>query len=180
MDIITVTDWVNWGAYVNFGMRGPIYFLLVIFVTIWAVPDFFSERKWAVIIALLGPIVYELLMFSYFAISNIYAPAFWFTMLVVSLLYMAVIPLMATIQRTRKDDVRGSARVIWFWVVLIGILLWFFGDAILAAEQFLQLPGYANVNDELSLLLNSAHASGWYLILIGFIFQQRASKADTS
>lgn len=169
---------MNWGAYVNYGMRGVIYFLLVIFVTIWAVPDFFSERKWAVIVALIGPIVFEILMFSYFVISNIYTPAFWFTMLVVSLLYMVVIPLLATIQRTRKDDVRGSALVIWFWVILLGLLLWFFGDACLDVEQFLQLPGYSSATDELSVLIVSGHTIGWYLILIGFIFQQRASKAD--
>ncbi|MHA2002762.1 MAG: hypothetical protein ACW960_01540 [Candidatus Thorarchaeota archaeon] len=178
--LITATDWANWAVYVDFGLRGIYYFLILVYVTIWAFPDFFSVRKWAVIVALIGPILFEVLMYLNFGVSNIYAPAFWFTMLILTLLYMAVIPLIATIRRTQQDDLRGSPQVKWIWLVFVGLLFWFFGEALIAIGQSLHLPGYASLSSELAIMTISAHAIGWYLIMVGFVFQGRTSQSSTS
>ncbi|MHA2303679.1 MAG: hypothetical protein ACXACD_22305, partial [Candidatus Thorarchaeota archaeon] len=63
------SDWTIWGQYLDWGFRGAYMFLIAIYVIVWAFPDFFSERKWAFIVALIGSIVYEILMFSAFSIS---------------------------------------------------------------------------------------------------------------
>jgi hypothetical protein len=179
-NLITATDWFNWAVYVDFGVRGIFMFLIALYVIIWAYPDFLSQKKWVIIVALIGPIVFEILMFSNFSISTTYGPAFWITMLVIGLLYMAVIPIMATIHRTRKDDILGSPMVKWIWVVMLGLLFWFFGDAYLALSQFLELPGHLSMTSQGALTIISVHTIGWYLILLGFVFQKRTSQADTS
>ncbi|MFW9800997.1 MAG: hypothetical protein ACFFD9_11215, partial [Candidatus Thorarchaeota archaeon] len=125
-------SWAAWARYVDFGLRGAYLAFLVIYVIMWAFPKFFSERKWAIIVVLIGPIVYEILMFGTFSISpTTYRLAYLLTGLSLAVLYMALIPIYATYHYTRQDRVRGSPQVMWIWVVLIGLLLWFSGEAVL-------------------------------------------------
>jgi hypothetical protein len=181
MDILTLTDWSNWVRWVDFGARGIWLFLLVVYVIILAFPDFFSERKWAVIVVLIGPIVYEILLYADFAISGAtYGPARLATELVLVVLYMAVIPLYATYQYTRQDRISGSSRVMWIWLVFLGLLVWFFGEFILGASQLWQLPGYASFFSEIGLAVVSTHTIGWWIILVSYIFQRRAIQSGTS
>ncbi|UCH04098.1 MAG: hypothetical protein JSW05_11020 [Candidatus Thorarchaeota archaeon] len=175
MDWITMTDWVNWGSYVGGGMIGIYLALLIIYVTIWAFPNFFSEHKWAIIVALIGPIVYELLHFmSGTELSSDLGLAWAATYLILAVLYMAVIPLYATFHYTRQDRIRGSPLVKWTWVVLIGLLFWFFGEATVALSVIMQWPGYLSFFSEIGVTIVSMPTIGWYLILVGFVFQRRA------
>ncbi|MFX1603134.1 MAG: hypothetical protein ACFFCK_06570, partial [Promethearchaeota archaeon] len=124
--IITLADWNAWGRYVDFGLRGIWMFLLLIYVIMWALPDFLSQRNWAVIVFLLLPIIYEILMYGTFAIDSItYGPAWLVTGLVLAILYMALIPLYTTVVYTRQDRIRGTSGVIWIWLAMVGLLVWF-------------------------------------------------------
>jgi len=180
MGLITLTDWIGWGLYIDFGIRGIFYFLILVYVIIWAYPGLFSERIWLVIVALIGPIIFEILMYLNFGVSTIYSTAFWLTLLVLALLYMAVIPLLAVFRRTRQDDLRGSPIVKWLWLVFFGVLIWFFGEAVLGIGQLLLLPGYSSISSELAIATISAHTIGWYLILVGYFLQGRTSKSGAS
>jgi len=173
LDWITGTDWVNWGTYVAGGMTGVYLALLIIYVTIWAFPNFFSERKWAIIVALIGPIVYELLLFSTTPWTAYGLGLAWrATALILGVLYMIVIPLYATFHYTRQDRIRGSPLVKWTWVVLIGLLFWSFGEATIIIAQIMELSGWFWT--EVGLAQVSMQTIGWYLILVGFVFQRRA------
>ncbi|MFQ5832878.1 MAG: hypothetical protein ACE5H4_09265 [Candidatus Thorarchaeota archaeon] len=166
--------WTAWGRYVDFGLRGAYLAFLIIYVIMWAFPNFFSERKWAIIVVLIGPIVYETLMFSAFSTDiTMYGPAWLVTGLVLAVLYMALIPLYATYVYTRKDRIRGSPQVMWIWVVLIGLLFWFIGEAVLGLSQMLQWPGWNSFFSETGVAIVGTHTIAWYLMLIGFFFQRR-------
>ncbi len=120
-------------------------------------------------------------MFGAFAInSNMYAPAWLATGLVLAILYMVLIPLYATYVYTRQDRIRGSPQVMWIWVVLIGLLFWFFGEAVLGLSQMLQWPGWNSFFSETAVAIVGSHTIGWYLILIGFFFQRRAIQSRTA
>jgi hypothetical protein len=182
MDILTYgfvgSDWGLWARYVNFGFIGVYTFLIVAYVTYLAFPDYFRR---AIIVYFIGSIVYEILMYSAFAISlATYAPAWLATGLVLTVLYMAVIPLFATLKYTRGDGISGSPQVKWIWIIMVGLLLWFFGQLILGASQILQMPGYDSFFSEIGLMITSTQVIGWYLIFVGFVFQARTSQSDTS
>jgi hypothetical protein len=173
LDWITPTDWTNWGMYVASGMAGPYLALLILYVTIWAFPNFFSERKWAIIVALIGPIVYDLLLFSSSPRTADGLGLAWrATALILAALYMAVIPLYATFRYTRQDRIRGSPLVKWTWVVLIGLLFWSFGEVTIIISLIMEWPGWFWT--EIGVAQVSMPTIGWYLILVGFVFQRRA------
>lgn len=175
------SDWTLWGQYLDWGFRGAYTFLIAIYVIVWAFPDFFSERKWAFIVALIGSIVYEILMFSAFSISySMYSGAWLVTGLVLSVLYMAVIPVYATLRYTQQDRIRGSPLVKWIWVTLLGLLIWFFGEALLFTGIILELPGGVPWFSAIDAMNTSSLVIAWFLILVGFVFQARTSQPDTS
>ncbi|MFW9944345.1 MAG: hypothetical protein ACFFB7_05050 [Candidatus Sifarchaeia archaeon] len=179
--IISLTDWNAWGRYVDFGVRGIWMFLLLIYVIMWGLPDFLSQRKWAVIIFLIVPIIYEILMYGTFAIDSItFGPAWLATGLVLAILYMAIIPLYATVVYTRQDRIRGTSGVIWIWLAMVGLLVWFLGELVLGISQILQLPGWNSWFSAIGATIASAHVIGWFLLFIGFALQARTSQAGTS
>ncbi|MFW9966674.1 MAG: hypothetical protein ACFFEA_05915 [Candidatus Thorarchaeota archaeon] len=181
VNILTGLDWANWGRYLNFGLRGIWLFLLVMYMMVLAFPDFLSARKWLVIVAIIGPIIYEILMFSTFSISSTtYGQAWLLTGLVLSILYMALIPLYATLRYTQLDRFRGSSQVKWVWLVLIGLLFWFIGELVLGLSQLLELPGWNSFFSGIGLMIVSAITIGWWLILLGYVFFGRTSQSGTS
>ncbi|MHA2428761.1 MAG: hypothetical protein ACXADB_12130 [Candidatus Hermodarchaeia archaeon] len=70
LNIIPLSAWLQWGRYVDFGMKGFFMFLILLYAIIFAFPDFFNERKWIFIVPLIGTIVYWGLMVGNFAISS--------------------------------------------------------------------------------------------------------------
>ncbi|MHA2428760.1 MAG: hypothetical protein ACXADB_12125 [Candidatus Hermodarchaeia archaeon] len=87
---------------------------------------------------------------------------------------MILIPLFATFQYTRQDRNRGSPKLLWTWIILIGGIIWAIGLALLYGGILFMLPGYDSFFSQLALTMVSCFTIGWYLILIGFIFQRRA------
>ncbi|MFW9961898.1 MAG: hypothetical protein ACFFDV_12835 [Candidatus Thorarchaeota archaeon] len=172
------SDWVIWGRYVDFGFIGIYMFLIAGYVTYLEFQDFF---KIGMIIYLIGLIVYEVLMFSAFSISlALFGPAWLIMGLILSTLYMAIIPLFATIRYVKRDRIRGSPQVTWIWVIMLGLLFWFFGHLILGASQILMLPGYNSFFSELGVAITSLQMIGWFIILIGYFFQVRTSQPSTT
>ena len=166
--------WEQWGIYVDFGMMGFYMFLILLYAIIFAFPEFFNARKWIFILPLIGSIIYWGLMVGTLAVSALYQTAWLATGLVLVILYMILIPLFATFQYTRQDRNRGSPKIIWTWVILLGGLIWGIGLAYFFGGWLLLLPGYASFFSQFALTIVSAFTIGWYLILIGFFFQRRA------
>ncbi len=162
-------------------MKGFYVLLIVLYAIILAFPDFFNERKWIVILPLIGFIAYVGLMVSAFAISfPLYGTAWLATALVLVILYMILIPLYAVFQYTRQDRMRGSPRVIWIWVFMLGTLLWAIGLTMLFGGWLYGLPGFTEFFSAEATMLVSALAIGWYLILISYFFQGRILRAAKS
>ncbi|MFX0106697.1 MAG: hypothetical protein ACFE7R_00255 [Candidatus Hodarchaeota archaeon] len=179
--VINLADWALWGRYIDFGTRGIWLFLLAAYAIILGFPDFLRERKWAIIVVLIGPIIYEILMYGTFSISSdIYETAWLVTGLILAIMYMLVIPLFATLRYVKQDGIRGTPQVKWIWVVLLGVLIWFFGELVLGASQLLQLPGWNSFFGEIGLMIVSAHVFGWWIILVGYILQMRAIQSGSS
>jgi hypothetical protein len=170
-------DW-SLAQYIDFGARGIWLFLFAVYCFIWAFPDLINERKWLVIVLLVLPIVYEILMIGAFSIDPVlYQDAWLVTDVILVTIYMALITLYATIRYVGQDRVKGTSRVIWIWLTLIGVLVWFFGEFLLGISQLLSLPGWDSFFSSIGLAIVSAHTIGWWIILIGFIFQRRAIQA---
>jgi hypothetical protein len=174
LNILSSIDWALWGVYVDFGMMGFYMFLILLYAIIFAFPDFFNARKWIFILPLIGAIIYWGLMVGALAFSSLYETAWLATGLVLVILYMILIPLYATFQYTRQDRNRGSPKVIWTWVILLGGIIWAIGLAYFFGGWLLMLPGYASFFSQFALTIVSLFTTGWFLILIGFIFQRRA------
>jgi hypothetical protein len=178
LGFLPYSAWSLWGQYVDFGMIGFYMFLIVLYAIILAFPTFFNERKWIIIVPLIGLIVYEALMYSANAISfALYGAAWLWTGLVLAILFMIVIPLYATFQYTRQDRIRGSPQVIWIWVFMLGALIWAIATSLLFGGWLFQLPGYDSFFSSLAMTMVSSLTIGWYLILVGFIFQRRVKKS---
>lgn len=177
LGITSFLDWVNWGRYVDFGVRGLWLFLIFIYMFMWAFQDVLSEKKWILLIALILPLVYEIVMLI--AFGNSAFIDMWLALEVVYVvIYLGLIPFYATFSYTRQERVRGTPRVIWIWVTLIGVLLWFIGEFILGIGMLFQLPGYDSWISDLFVIIIIAHALGWLVMLLGFIFQRRAIQAS--
>ncbi|MFW9794689.1 MAG: hypothetical protein ACFFEE_10330 [Candidatus Thorarchaeota archaeon] len=177
--IITGMDWIEWGRYVDFGVRGLWLFLIFMYMALWAFPDHISEKKWILIVALILPLIYEILMFVAFA----YYPDFiemWLALEVITVvIYMAIVPLYATFRYTKQENVRGTPRVLWIWVTFLGVLLWFIGEFVLGISMLFQLPGYDSYFSDLGAIIMSTHTLGWLVMLLGFVFQRRAIQLST-
>jgi hypothetical protein len=93
---------------------------------------------------------------------------------------MAVIPVYATLRYTQQDRIRGSPLVKWIWVTLLGLLIWFFGEALLVTGSILQLPGGVDWFSAIDAMNTSSLVIAWFLILVGFVFQARTSRKDKS
>ncbi|MFX1261286.1 MAG: hypothetical protein ACFFAZ_04300 [Promethearchaeota archaeon] len=170
-------DW-SLARYIDFGVRGIWLFLLAVYCFIWALPDLINERKWLVIVLLILPIVYEALMIGTFSIvSSPYRDAWLVTDAVFVTIYMALIPLYTTIRYVGQDRIKGTARVMWIWLTLIGVLIWFFGELLLGSSQLLNMPGWNSFFSSIGLTVVSTHAIGWWIILLGNFFQRRALQA---
>ncbi|MFX1482176.1 MAG: hypothetical protein ACFFCP_03200 [Promethearchaeota archaeon] len=170
------SDWMLWGQYLDFGMRSLFLFFIVTYVVTWAYPDFFSLRKWAYIVFLIGPIVVEFFMFLAFG-DGTYTQLWLISWIVLAILYMALIPLFATVKYTGQDRILGTPRVKWIWLTLVGLLSWFFGEMILSFGQLLSLG--VTMTNSIALAIVCLHTFGWFLILVGFIFQGRSIRAST-
>jgi hypothetical protein len=164
--------------YIDFGARGFWLFLLAVYSFIWALPDLINERKWLVIVLIILPIVYEILMIGAFSIAPaLYHDAWLATEVVLVTIYMALIPLYATIRYVGQDRIKGSPRIMWIWLTLIGVLVWFLGEFLLGISQLLSMPGWDSFYSSIGLAIVSAHAIGWWIILLGNFFQRRALQA---
>ncbi|MDH4214321.1 MAG: hypothetical protein OEV85_10400 [Candidatus Thorarchaeota archaeon] len=170
-----LSDWTLWGQYLNFGMRYLFLFFIAIYVVMWAYPDFFSVRKWAYIVFLIGPIVVEIFMFLAFG-NGAYTQLWLISWIVLAILYMVLIPLYASVKYTRQDRIRGTPRVKWIWLTLVGLLSWFFGEMIVSFGQLLSLG--VTLTNSIALTIVSFHTFGWFLILVGSIFQGRSIRAS--
>jgi hypothetical protein len=178
LGMILLADWVNWGRYVDFGVRGLWLFLIFIYMFMWAFPDLLNEKKWILIVALILPIIYELMMFI--AFGNSAFIDMWLAIEVVSVVvYMAIVPLYATFSYTKQDRVKGTPRVLWIWVTFLGVFLWFIGEFVLGIGMLFQLPGYDSYISDLGVITMIAHAVGWLVMLLGFVFQRRAIQASS-
>jgi len=171
-----LSDWMLWGQYLDFGMRSLFLFFIVVYVVMWAYPDFFSVRKWAYIVFLIGPIVVEIFMFLAFG-DGAYTQLWLISWIVLAILYMALIPLFASFKYTKQDRIRGTPRVKWIWLTLVGLLSWFFGEMILSFGQLLSMA--VTLTNSIALTIISFHTFGWFLFLVGFIFQRRSIRAST-
>jgi hypothetical protein len=166
--------WGTWGMYIDFGTMGIYMFLIVLYALILAFSNFINERKWIIILPLIGLFAFLILMYNALTISFVlYGDAFLLTGLVLALVYMIVIPLYATFQYTRQEKIRGSPIVIWMWIVMLGTLLWASGLAGLFGGWYFGLD--VSFFSALSLTIVSLFTIGWYLILVGYIFQRRKS-----
>ncbi|MFX0054224.1 MAG: hypothetical protein ACFFAX_05795 [Promethearchaeota archaeon] len=167
-------DWAL-ARYIDFGVRGIWLFLLAVYCFIWALPDLINDRKWLVIVLLILPIIYEVFMIGTFAIApGLYQGAWLATEVVLVTIYMALIPLYTTFRYVGQDRVKGTARVMWIWLTLIGVLIWFFGEFLLGISQLLSMPGWDSFFSSIGLAIVSTHAIGWWIILLGNFFQRRA------
>ena len=179
MGIASITDWIQWGRYVDFGVRGIWAFLLLMYVVVWAFPDYFNERKWALIVALILPLIYEVLMFVAFS-DLAFINAFLASDVILIVIYMAIIPLYATVNYIRQDRIRGTPRVKWIWVTLLGLMFWFIGELVLGVSMWFQLPGYDSYFSTLGVTIMVTHTIGWIVLLIGFVFQERSIQSSAS
>lgn len=176
LNILPISAWTLWGEYVDFGMKGFYMFLILLYAFILAFPDFFNERKWIIILPLIGVIVYWGLMIGALAISAIvYETAWLATGLVLVILYMILLPLYATIHYSREDRNRGSPKLIGTWIITLGGLIWAIGVTLLFSSMLFMLPGYDSFFSQLALTIVSLLTSSWYLILIGFLLQRRGT-----
>ncbi len=179
MGIYTWSDWNEWGRYLDFGVRGLWLFLIFMYMAIWAFPDHISEKKWILIVALILPLIYEILMFVAFTYPD-FIEMFLALEVITIVIYMAIVPLYATFRYTKQERVRGTPRVLWIWVTSLGVFLWFIGEFLLGVGMLFQLPGISSYFSDLGAIIVSTIALGWFVMLLGFVFQRRAIQSSTS
>jgi hypothetical protein len=162
-----------------FTLYGPIFwilngvspFILVYYVIILAFPDFFNNRKWALILPVIGFIGYLAV-----ALNNLFlngpAPVYWspihyYGFLLYIIVYMLIIPLFAAYQYLQLDRIRGTPRVKWILVITLGTILWFTSYALMLYPPFSFTPALWTPVAIVGL--------AWWVILIGSVFDSKAA-----
>lgn len=177
---ITLRPFLDWAWLVNFTSFGIYPYFVAMYVTILAFPDLLSERRWVALVALIGPIAYELVTLidvgrfasstSYFTegIGNyiMQIPHVPFAFLGITLAYLAiylvVVPMYTMYRYTRLDRIRGTPRVKWIGLSLFGLLLWFIAEAITWGGWIAQtIGGWPQT-------LYAAYDLGWAVIVGNF------------
>jgi hypothetical protein len=156
---ITLRPFLDWAWLIHFTSFGICPYFVLLYVTTLVFPDLLSERRWVALVALIGPIVHELVTLidvGQFASSADYftegignyimqIPHVPFAFLGITLvylgIYLVVVPMYAMYRYTRLDRIRGRPRVKWIWLSLFGLLLWFIAEAITWGGWIAQTAG---------------------------------------
>ncbi|MFW9845598.1 MAG: hypothetical protein ACFFD6_02535 [Candidatus Thorarchaeota archaeon] len=175
-------------ASISWVVKGIWLYLLAVYCFIWALPDLMNERKWLVIILLILPIFFEVLAlqlvfggWGYFTPGSLtLQKAAIITDAVLLITYMAWFPLYCTIRYVTQDRIKGTARVRWIWLTLIGVLIWFFGEFLEILTAILGIPSSDYLFGIIGLAIIPARIIGWWIMLIGYFFQRRVIQAGES
>jgi hypothetical protein len=159
--------WYTVYAPIFWVLLGFSQFFLVYYAVILAFPDFFSKNKWTMILPIIGFVAYETA-----AILVPWSELHYNVFLIYNVIYMLIIPLIATYNYLRLDRIRGTPRVKWIIVITVGMVLWFIGYSVSSlVPEYRFLPG---------LIIPVVFvALAWWIILIGSVLDSRAGKQRT-
>jgi hypothetical protein len=160
--------WQTLYSYIYWGLLAVSPFFLVYYAIILAYPDFFSQHKWTIILPAIGLIVYEVI--NIFDITGI---TIYWSFLIYIVIYLLLIPLIATYHYLRLDRIRGTPRVKWILTITLGVFLWFIAYAmnsvlLIMHPTLLTPPG--------TEIMFAILALGWWMILIGSFLDSRVGR----
>ncbi len=160
--------WTSLYYYIFWGLWAVGQFFLVYYVIILAFPDFFSQRKWTIILPAIGLIVYEIM-----TILRIPEGTVYWSFLIYNVIYLLIIPLISTYNYLRLDRVRGTPRVKWIFTITLGVVLWFIAYAMTSVLLIMYPTILIPPGTEIAFTIL---ALAWWIILIGSFMDSRVER----
>ena len=158
----------------------PIYWVtmgfsqlfLVLYSMVLAFPDFVNKHMWTISLPFIGFLAYVIatIFFLVAQLFQLHQTVFF----IYNVIYILIIPLIATFFYLKLDRIRGTPRVPWILVITLGVILWFIAHAAwFFVPQFDYHPLYIfpGVLAPLAIL-----GIGWWIILLGSFMDRRAGR----
>jgi hypothetical protein len=170
--ILLFYDYLSWQL-----VYGPIYWMLigisplflVYYSVVLAFPDFFKRYLWLIILPVIGFVALEIVV-----ILALWTVLLYAVLIIYQTIYILIIPLIATYYYLQLDKIRGTPRVKWILVTVLGVVLWFIAMAIMYFfPQFMLVPSFPNPGVLVPLAIGGI---GWWIILIGSFMDMRAGR----
>ena len=163
-----------------FQVYGPIFWVLkgfsqlflVLYSMVLAFPDFVNKHMWTISLPFIGFLAYVIatIFFLVAQLFQLHQTVFF----IYNVIYILIIPLIATFFYLKLDRIRGTPRVPWILVITLGVIIWFIASAtVFFVPQFLYHPLYFFPG---VLVPNAMVGIGWWIILIGSLMDMRVGR----
>ena len=156
---------ISWILY-GFSQLFLVYYLIIL-----AFPDLFRNKKWTIILPIIGFAAYEVVAILV-PLSQLTLTVF----LIYNVIYVLIIPLITTYFYLRLDRIRGTPRVKWILVITLGVVIWFISYALMYIPEYLYHPSFLPPG---ALLPLGVGGLGWWIILLGSFMDMRAGRQST-